>query len=390
MSQEPKPRVLCIDDDPHILASVRRQLHRAFDVTTVTDGREGLQALRELEPFAVIVADLRMPGMSGIEFFEVARSTAPQAVRILLTGQADLDAAIDAINEGHIFRFLRKPCPPIVLLKAIRAGVEQFELVQSERVLLAETLLGCIRVLSDVLALTNPAAFGRALRIQEYVSEVASDLEVSNRWELEIPALLSQIGCITLPAETVEKLDSGRPLTAEESAMVDELPRVTADILGKIPRLEKVRRILEYQNKRYSGEGPPPDKVRGKEIPFGARVLRVALDYDALELQGLEPADAIEVMKNRSDWYDREVLHAFARRRGQAFPRQRVTEVALHELEPGMVFHEDVRTTKGVFLVPHGQTVTPGIIQRLRNLAPTAGLRRTFVVRVPISNEVPS
>ncbi len=375
-------KVLCVDDDPHILASLRRQLHRGYDVTTVASGQDGLRALRELGPFAVIVADLRMPGMDGIAFFERAQSVSPSTVRILLTGQADLEAAIEAINEGHIFRFLRKPCPPLVLLKSVRAAAEQYALIHAERVLLAETLLGCVRVLSDVLALTNPAAFGRALRVQEYVGQVADDFNLSNRWELEIPALLSQIGWITLPSETVDKIHQSEELSDSEQEMVEHLPQVTAELLGNIPRLESVHRILSYQDKLYSGEGRPVDDVRGEKIPFGSRVLRIALDYDSLEMRGMSAAEAIETMNSREGWYDPDILHRFAMRRGQSIPHLRIKKVDLSHLEPEMVFDEDVRTSKGVFLIPRGQRVTSGLIRRLRNLSPTAGLQSSFTVRI--------
>ena len=82
-----------------------------------------MAALRDKGPFAVIVSDLSMPGMNGTEFRACAHETAPESVRILLTGETDLRAAIDAVNAGHVFRFLTKPCPPRVLIGAVTAEV---------------------------------------------------------------------------------------------------------------------------------------------------------------------------------------------------------------------------------------------------------------------------
>jgi response regulator RpfG family c-di-GMP phosphodiesterase len=246
-------RILCVDDEPAVLQGLALHLSRRYHLETATSGAEGLLVLRQDPTIAVVVSDMRMPGMDGAAFLARARDTAPDAVRMLLTGQADMDATIAAINQGGIFRFLTKPCPPRTLLTAIEAAVEQHRLVTAERVLLEQTLHGAIKALTDILALTNPVAFGRATRIKAMVSELCAKLEVRETWQVEVAAMLSQLGAMTLPPETAEKLHSGVPLTPEEQKMVARAPLVTEQLVRNVPRLDGVADILAAQARRRKG-----------------------------------------------------------------------------------------------------------------------------------------
>jgi two-component system NtrC family sensor kinase len=140
MTTHPRPRVLCVDDEPHVLAGLEQVLRRRFDVTTAAGGREGLRSLAQAGPFTIVVSDFRMPEMNGAEFLRHVRDVAPDTIRILLTGQASLEDAISAVNEGYIFRFLSKPCPTPMLLKALDGAVEQARLVTRDRELLESKL----------------------------------------------------------------------------------------------------------------------------------------------------------------------------------------------------------------------------------------------------------
>jgi FixJ family two-component response regulator len=192
---------------------------------------------------AVVVSDMRMPGMDGAAFLAEVRSRWPEVVRMLLTGQSDIESAIAAINKGQIFRFLTKPCPPPALLAAVQAAVAQHELITAERVLLEQTLHGSIKALTDMLALVSPVSFGRATRVKQLVSDIAGHLGLKERWQVEVAAMLSQIGHMTLPAETAERVYYGRALSNDEQRLVARLPGLTESLLGNIPRLETVREI---------------------------------------------------------------------------------------------------------------------------------------------------
>lgn len=366
-------RLLCVDDEPHVLEGLTRILRRDFVVATATGGSEGIDLLRndatKDDPFAVVVSDMRMPRIDGAAFLRVARQVAPDSVRVLLTGQADLNAAIAAVNEGSVFRFLTKPCPSEVLLSALHAAAEQHRLITSERVLLERTLLGCVKALGDVLAIANPAAFGRAMRLKKHATMFGIREAIENRWQLEVAAMLSQIGSITLPAEVLEKVYLGKWLSAEEEDLVARLPSVAKQILSEIPRLEPVVEILTYQSKCYNGNGPPPGPVRGQAIPLGARILKVLTDFDSLEARGFDPELVLNTMRQRVGWYDPEILEAFALIRGIGEADTEVQEIRLRDVRVGMVFAEDVVTRVGTILIARGHEVSESLVERIRNIA---------------------
>ena len=126
-------RVLFVDDDPKILAALRRQLRKKVEIETVTSGRDGLDTIHREGPFSVVVTDYCMPEMNGIEFLSEVRKVAPESVRMLLTGSADLNAAIQAVNQGNIFRFLTKPCSSDALLDALKTGLREYRQSHKER-----------------------------------------------------------------------------------------------------------------------------------------------------------------------------------------------------------------------------------------------------------------
>ncbi len=358
--------ILCVDDEPHILDGLKLNLRRRFEVLTATSGSEALQLLAANPSIAVIISDMRMPEMDGATFLSRAKQVAPNATRMLLTGQADLESTIQAVNEGQIFRFLAKPCPPATLLAAVETAAEQHRLVISERVLLEQTLRGCIQMLADVLALTNPLAFGRSMRVKTLVGELAAKLEIPDRWQIEVAAMLSQLGFISLPPATVEKLYVGNPLTPDEQKMVARLPVITEQILAHIPRLEVVRAMLAQQAKPGIGNLSKVDP-RDRQMLQGAEMLRLAIELDELESRGRSTGEAVAAIQGRANRYDPSILGAFLTLNGLRERQRHLRSVPLNALAIGMVLLEDVRLTNGSLLVARGYEVTGGFLERAKN-----------------------
>ena len=239
-----KERILCVDDEPHILEALRRELHREYDVSVAGDGREGLRLIADGPPFAVIVSDFMMPEMNGVQFLHEAAVMAPDSVRVMLTGYADMEIAMKAVNEGRIFQFLTKPCPPDRLSRAIRRGVEQYRLVHAERDLLEKTLRGSIDVLVGMLSMANPVSFSRSLRLARMAANVASAMKLPAAWSYEVAALLSQIGSITVPGDVLERMLAGETLDAKEQSMIDAIPTIGKKLIAPVPRLEAVAEMI--------------------------------------------------------------------------------------------------------------------------------------------------
>jgi len=146
-------KVLFVDDEPPVLEGYQRLLRREFEVETAVGGEQGLTSIQGRGPYALVVSDMRMPGMDGVQFLSRVKQLAPDTVRMVLTGQADMTAAMNAVNEGNIFRFLTKPCDKETLSKAITTGFVQYRLVMAEKVLLENTLMGSIKVPRSIIAL---------------------------------------------------------------------------------------------------------------------------------------------------------------------------------------------------------------------------------------------
>jgi response regulator RpfG family c-di-GMP phosphodiesterase len=383
MTAAPLAPVLCVDDEPAVLDGLRRSLRGLVTLHTATGGEEALAALDAAGPFAVVVSDMRMPGMDGVTLLARVRERAPDTVRMLLTGNADVEAAAAAVNRGQIFRFLCKPCPPDDLRAAVRAAVEHHRLVTAERELLDRTLRGSVQALVETLALANPTAFTRAARLRRLVRSLVAALGIEDWWHIEIAATLSQIGAVTLPPAVVEKLHTGDELTPEEAEMASRLPAIAEDVLATIPRLDAVRDAIRYQEKHFDGSGRPPGPVRGEQIPIGARILRVAIDYDQLEARGLSPALATDALRSRPGVYDPAVLDALEHAVGRAGLARESCEVTVAELRPGMILATDVRARNGVMLVGRGHEVTPSLLQRIRNFAATVGVTDRILVLIP-------
>ena len=361
-------KILCVDDEPSVLDAYRRNLRKQFHIETAEAGANALAMIGAQSPYAVVVSDMRMPGMDGVQLLKEIKKRTPNTVRIMLTGNADQQTAMDAVNEGNIFRFLTKPCAPETLAKTLTAGIEQYRLITAEKELLENTLRGSIKVLTDVLSLANPTAFGYASRVRRVVRKLCEQLKPSGAWQFEIAAMLSQIGCVTLPSDTLDKVYHGRALNAEESQMLGAHPEVGRDLVANIPRLEGVAQIIAYQQKHFDGSGTPSDAVAGDEIPLGARVLKVALDYDTLKWSGETDMQALVELRGRVGWYDPDVLAAMEVVIGFEASLE-IREIGIRDLTGQMILAEDITTTDGTLLVSKGQEVTASLRQRLRNFA---------------------
>jgi response regulator RpfG family c-di-GMP phosphodiesterase len=366
MNSIPRPRVLCVDDEPRVVEGLVLNLRKDYDVHTALSGEQALQTLRAIGGAAVVVCDMRMPAMDGATLLQKVMSSYPMTTRILLTGEAGRDVAVHAVNKGQIFRFLTKPCSPDQLRAAVEAGVIQFRILNSEREMLQETVLGCIKALVDVLALANPVAFGRATRLERRAKEFAAFLEYENCWQLEAAALLSQVGYLSLPPELVYKLYYGEPVTTEEARLASAVPSVAIKLLEHIPRLEPVMQILAALtlNERqlaHLGDGT---------IGLAAKVLGLVLEYDVLTARG-QPVDvALKALRDRAGHYGASLIEKFASHLGAAASPSDTRLLPLQHVRPGMIMAQDVRTHTGTLIVPRGFVVTLAFLEKVANFGP--------------------
>lgn len=368
-----KVKVLLIDDEANVLAGLKRQLRGRFDVSTAEGGEPALDLVKSEGPFAVAVCDMRMPGMNGIDVLGALKKATPDTVRIMLTGNADQQTAIDAVNQGNIFRFYTKPCPPETLAKGIEAGIQQYRLVTAERELLAQTLAGSVRVLSEVLSMIDPEAFGRATKLRDWAQRVAVLLGLPHPWQLEIAAMLSPIGEVAVPPELLAKKRAGEKLTPVEEDIIARVPETGRQLIENIPRMKAIAEIVYYQNKGFDGSGFPGDGASGTDIPVGARVLKVLNDL-AGQGTGLIPsARAFAALEHDSGRYDPKILARvrkyFATQTEQAAEKEdSFAELPVSGLLTGHLLKSDLKLDTGRLILAAGSTLTEAQIAKVRNL----------------------
>lgn len=370
MHDQPPERILFVDDDLRLLQGMRRQFRREFQLSVAEGGQKALELIRNQGPFAVVVSDRSMPEMNGIELLNEIRTLSPETVRIMLTGDAHLQAAMDAVNEGQIFRFLTKPCDREVMRKTLEAAIEQHRLITSKKVLLSQTLKGSVKVLIDVLSLVGTEEFADAARLKTLVNLMVKKLDARPAWEVEVAATLSTIGMVAVPATILRKVQQYETLTREERDIFERHARIGYDLISNIPRLENVAKIVLYQRKNYDGTGLPENRIAGKDIPLGSRIIRAVMDYNAMTARRCTPGGAIARLQ-KSPIYDPAVIEAL----GEIVTPQsggqnslRIRNVNFSQLKQGMITASEICTVEGgTLLVRRGQEITEVLLQRLRN-----------------------
>jgi DNA-binding NarL/FixJ family response regulator len=364
-----------VDDEQRILDGLRRTLRGKFEVTTATSGPEGLELLRQVtdDPFRVVVSDMMMPGMNGAKFLAEARTVAPDTVRLILSGQADLTSTIAAVNDADPFRFLTKPVEPDTLLSALEAAHRQFELQVAERDLLQQTLTGAVEMLTETLSLASPLAYRRTARVRTLLTSVAEGLGLAGDWRLEVAAMLSQLGCIAVPNTVLQKVEDLTPLTRQDRQLYDGHPELAEQLLAKIHRLDEVARWIGAQITDLSAltEGP---ELAPAPAAFAA-VVGFLSGYD----RGLSSREIARKLQ-ASGRFPGAVIEAVLEAAQVLTPKGEPAVLRVMQIQPGMVIDEDVTTVTGLVLVRKGERVTEVLARRLENFARSVGVNEPIKV----------
>lgn len=368
-----KPTVLFVDDEPDVLHGMKLTLRKHVRVVTADSGMQALAMLADpATPCVdVVVSDMRMPQMSGAEFLTEVRSRHPELPRILLTGQADMDSAIAAVNEAKIFRFLTKPCPPELLHETITEAVEQARLRGVEQRLLDETLSAAVAVLTDVLGLVSAGAYSRTMRISQLVAALAAELEYAADWELTLAARLSQVGCVV-----VDEDDTTPDLLDPRHAAV------AAELVASIPRLEPVAAIIARQ--LDAAPVSSRDVASWSDAEMKAELLRVAVQFDHLLAAGMSRKRAIEELASISQPPARRLLDALGNVRQHQDAMVEI-DTTVAQLAAGMQLTDDVIAGNGVKLAGQGVVLTSVLVGRFRTFASSHGISEPISVLVPAS-----
>lgn len=372
-------KILFVDDEQHVLDSMKRQLRKRFKIKTASSGQQALDVLKNEGPFSVIVSDMRMPGMDGVQLLSQVKDTYPETIRLMLTGNADQDTATEAVNKGHIFKFLTKPCSTANLVTSLALAQRHYRLITAEKQLLDQTLKGSIKVLSELLSLANPTAFSSGRRVKNLVIRIIKELKLSAEWKFEIAALISQIGCISLPSTILSKRQSGQDLDEDELEMFTNHPMVGGALLENIPRLEQIVEMIKYQLSSF--DDLQHDEELDDEVKIGAQILRVINDYDLLLMQGEKHADAIAAMKRRKGLYNPDILSILKKIKIRD-DGATISHVMVKDISIGMIAEQDIIAKNGAMLTPKGQEISWAVLQGLLNFSKKVGVQEPVCVRI--------
>ncbi len=373
-------KILFVDDEPSVLEGLKRLLHRDFSVVTAVGPEMGLATIRLTGPYAVVVSDMRMPVMNGAQFLVEVRKLSPGSIRILLTGYSDIESSIQAVNEGNIFRFLTKPCPKEVLSAALSAALDQHRLVTAEKELLEKTLMGSVKVLTEVIGMVNPLVFSCATRIQHCVRAIVDHLQLASPWRFEVAAMLSQLGCVVLQPEITRAIYAGQTLSPEDQDRFNGHPRIACDLLASIPRLEPIAWMIAHQHSPAAELKSAPGG-QSEDILLGARILSVAVAYDRLLSQGNNVQHALQKLRARAHMFDPAIVGLLEDIAPDTAADVRTWPIA--DLQRGMILQEEIRTQAGVLVVAKGQEVTHPLTIRLRNFLDSKAISGNVVISMP-------
>ncbi len=376
-------KILFVDDEENILLAYARSLRKRFQMSTALGGQEALYRLQHEGPFAVIITDMRMPGMDGVQLLEEAQLCSPDTVRMMLTGNSDQQTAMEAVNKGAIFRFLTKPCDTEDLARALGAALEQHRLLTVEKDLLERTLKGAILMLGELLSMLDPASFGRSQQVADLAKRIGQEMAMEDAWMMEVAAVLAHIGIHTLPPTVLAKLQSGAFMGAVEREMCHSIPEIGANLIRCIPRLDDVASIVYYGQKNFNGTGFPPDDVKGDLLPMGSRILRVASDFVTVLAQKGSSSAAIRDMSTRLAWYDPRVLQtlrALLAHREDLDSEQSLRPVTFEELQVGQRLAENVETLETWMVLPKNTVIGRTHLEKMRNFHRLTGLKEPILV----------
>lgn len=278
-------RIPFADDEPSVLAAIQRSLRPKYDIHVAGFAEEGLLRIESQGPFPVVVSDYQMPGSDGIAFLAQVSKISPDSVRMMLTGYAQLETSIRAVNEGKVFRFLSKPCPMSVLEDALADGLCQYNLVQTEREYYAlkkwnDSLGGLIQAFVRLIESKDPYTAGHQLRVSQLSAAIAKGLNYPSEAveQIRMTAMLHDIGKTYIPVEFLNKPGFLNP---SEWGIVKMHSQIGHDILNPIGFPFPIHEIVLQHHERIDGSDYPVG-LRESEMRMEAKIIAVADVVEAI------------------------------------------------------------------------------------------------------------
>lgn len=315
---------MIVDDEPANIRLLERLFRRDYEVITASSGEEALTLLNRHD-VALLITDQRMPGMTGIELLKRTVDFRPHMVRIILTGYTDVSALVEAINCGHVYKYVTKPWSNDDLRLTVVRAIEHYETNRSRNELeqtnirlsarLQKLTCGVVRTIADTLDARDEFLYGNSRRVSGYASAIGRrmGLSVEAIEQISLAGLLHDIGKIGTPDSILLKPTS---LTTEEQAIAELHSERGARMLAGIPEMDDVTSAVRHHHEHFDGTGYPEGLI-GEQIPLASRIILVADAYDAITnprpfRKAYDHDVAIDMLKkDGGKQFDPEVVRAF-------------------------------------------------------------------------------
>jgi putative two-component system response regulator len=274
--------LLLVDDDPDVLATLTRSFRKGYKTLSATGGEEGISLLNE-HPVDLIICDQRMPNISGDQVLSHALQVQPAAIRILLTGYADVESLMTCVNDAHIYKYVTKPWDPAELNLTVVRALESLVLkrdLDTARDQLETAYKDAVIMLCLAAEGKDQDTASHLYRVQHYTEALAIAMGVDSEAaaHMGLMSMLHDIGKLATPDAILKKPDK---LTEEEWIIMREHPLNGVRILGNNPFYETAREISAGHHENYDGTGYPYG-LKGDNIPLSARIVKLADVLDAL------------------------------------------------------------------------------------------------------------
>ena len=317
-------KIMLVDDEPANLRLLERLFRRDHQVLSAGSGAEALRLL-EQHDVALLVTDQRMPGMTGVELLQRAAVLRPHMVRIILTGYTDMEALVEAINYGQVYRYVTKPWENEDLRLTVVRALQHYEVNKSRHEMEEENkrlsrrlramARGVIRAIADTVEAKDHYVYGHSRRVSSYALAIGRRMRLSVPLleQLSLAALMHDVGKIGTPDSILLKPAA---LDDDECAIVRLHAERGARLLAGVPEMEDIAEAVRHHHEDFDGAGYP-EGLAGERIPVASRVIRVADAYDAMTsprpFRGALSHEAAvgELMRGAGTQFDPEVVRAF-------------------------------------------------------------------------------
>lgn len=305
------PTILFVDDEPVVLRVFRALFaEEPVEVITVSTAAQALDVLKS-RTISVLVADYMMPDMNGIELLEEAKRLFPDCSRILLTGYADVDIAIEAINRGAVYRFMTKPWDARELKSTVMDAIGEYSLITSLHSADEAKLLS----LAQMIELKDHYTMGHCEKVARYALAMAARLGFSGEdlKHVKYASWLHDCGKIGVPEAVLNY--PGR-LSEEMMTIVRKHSDWGADVARKAALPGPVVDMIRYHHEKFDGTGYPAG-LAGEAIPLGARIIAIADVFDSLTAKRpyrdpFSRQDAVGILlEGKGSWFDPQLLDHF-------------------------------------------------------------------------------